>query len=47
MKKMLKKNSIIINFSWHISGEIKKYLKKLNIKNKVINIIENKDFIKK
>ncbi len=47
MKKMLKKNSIIINFSWHISGEIKKYLRKLNIKNKVINVIENKDFIKK
>ena len=44
--KMLNKKSIIINFSWNISKEIKKYLQKMKIKNKVINIIENKDFIK-
>ena len=47
MKNILKKNSVIINFSWHISNEIKKYLKKMNIRNKIINIIEIKDFIKK
>ena len=44
--KMLDKKSIIINFSWHISKEIKKYLKKIKVKNKVINIITYKDFIK-
>jgi SAM-dependent methyltransferase len=44
--KILNKKSIIINFSWHISKEIKKYLQKMKIKNKVINIIENKDFIR-
>lgn len=43
--KILNKKSIIINFSWHISKEIKKYLKKIKVKNRVINIIENKDFI--
>tara|TARA_B110000008_G_C16978250_1_gene567069 strand:- start:944 stop:2155 length:1212 start_codon:yes stop_codon:yes gene_type:complete len=46
MLKTLGKKSIIINFSWHISSEIKKYLKKMKVKNKIINIIENKDFIK-
>jgi hypothetical protein len=46
MLKTLGKKSIIINFSWHISNEIKKYLKKMKVKNKIINIIENKDFIK-
>lgn len=44
--KILNKKSIIINFSWHISEEIKKYLKKMKVKNRVINIIANKDFIK-
>jgi len=40
-KKINKINTktIIINFSWHISREIKMYLKKLKIKNKVINIL--------
>lgn len=46
MSKKLDKKSIIINFSWHINNEIKKYLKKMKIKNKIIDIIENKDFIK-
>ena len=46
MLKMLVKKSVIINFSWHISNEIKKYLKKMKVKNKIINIIENKDFVK-
>ena len=40
-KKINKINTktIIINFSWHISREIKMYLKKLKIKNKIINIL--------
>ena len=43
-KKIIQKDSIIINFSWHISDEIRKYLKSLKIKNKVIDIITKKDF---
>ena len=35
----------IINFAWHISLEIKNYLKKIGIKNKVIDIIQKKDII--
>ncbi len=46
IKKILKRNSIIVNFSWHISHEIKKYLYKLKIQNKIIDIIEKKDFKK-
>lgn len=44
MKKLLKDNSIIINFSWHISHEIRNYLNKLRIQNKIIDVIEKKDF---
>ena len=44
IKKIIQKDSIIINFSWHISDEIRKYLKSLKIKNKVIDIITKKDF---
>ena len=36
----------ILNFSWHIFGEIKDYLKTNNVKNKIINIISPKDFKK-
>lgn len=36
----------IINFAWHISNEIRNYLKKNKIKNKVIDILGKKDFIK-
>ena len=46
MKKLLKKDSIIINFAWHIKYEIKKYLRKRGIKNKIIDIISIKDFKK-
>ena len=36
---------LIINLAWHISSEIKSYLKKkLKYKGKIINIISNKDF---
>ena len=34
----------IINLAWHISKEIKLYLSKLKLKNKVIDIISPKDF---
>ena len=36
----------IINLAWHISDEIRNYLKKNKIKNKVIDILEKKDFKK-
>ena len=36
----------ILNLSQHISDEIKDYLKKNNIKNKIIDIISSKDFKK-
>lgn len=35
----LKNNVIIVNFAWHIKKEIKKYLTKLKIKNKIYNIL--------
>ncbi len=35
----------IINFAWHIPFEIKNYLKKIGVKNKVIDIIQKKDII--
>ena len=34
----------IINFAWHISKEIKNYLKKNNINNEVVDIVNKKDF---
>jgi len=34
----------IINLSWHISQEIKKYLLSNNINNKIIDIVSPKDF---
>ena len=34
----------IINFAWHISSEIKAYLRKIKINNKIIDIISQKDF---
>lgn len=37
--RKLSKKAIIINFSWHISKEIRSYLNKLNIKNKILNIL--------
>ncbi len=45
--KLLKNYHIskpIINLAWHISKEIKNFLKKQNIKNEVFDIISNKDF---
>tara|TARA_A100001015_G_C15030548_1_gene732987 strand:+ start:2269 stop:3423 length:1155 start_codon:yes stop_codon:yes gene_type:complete len=45
LKKMLH-NRPIINLAWHIKKEIKKYIINLNIKSKIINIVDNKDFKK-
>ena len=39
-------NRPLINLAWHIKKEIKKYIFNLKIKTKIINIIENKNFIK-
>lgn len=35
----------LINLAWHISSEIKNYLKIKKIKNRVIQILNNKDFV--
>ena len=42
--KNINKNKIIINLSWHISDEIKKYLRYKGYKGKIINILDQKDF---
>ena len=34
----------IINLAWHIDSEIKKYLKKNKVRNKIVTIVEKKDF---
>ena len=34
----------IINLAWHIDLEIKKYLRKKKINNRIINIVNKKDF---
>lgn len=40
----IKKIIPIINLAWHISSEIKKYLKNIGVNNKIINIIKKSDF---
>ena len=43
--KKERNKSKIINLAWHISGEIRSYLKqKMNYNGQVIDIISNKDF---
>lgn len=44
--KIMNSFKIIINFSWHISKEIKRYLRSNGYKGKIYNIIEKKDFTK-
>ena len=44
--KIMNSSKIIINFSWHISKEIKRYLRSNGYKGKIYNIIEKKDFTK-
>ena len=36
---------VILNLAWHIPKEIKSYLRKNKFKGKIINIIDQKDFI--
>ena len=43
--KIYKDKKILLNLAWHISDEIRLYVKnKLKFKNKVIDIIQKKDF---
>ncbi len=42
--KNIKKYKIILNFAWHISREIKIYLRKNGFKGKIINILDQQDF---
>ncbi len=45
LKKEINKKKIILNFAWHISKEIKNYLKnEFNYSGKIVNIISKKDF---
>lgn len=44
--KKIPKNLPIINLAWHIKKEIKSYLKNYSIQNKLLSIIEKKDFRK-
>ena len=44
--KKIRKNLPIINLAWHIKKEIKSYLKNYGIQNKLLSIIEKKDFRK-
>ena len=42
--RKLSKEIPIINLAWHIPKEIKSYLKSLGLKNKIIDIVQKKDF---
>ena len=39
-----KKDSDILNFAWHISGEIKTYLSENGLTGKVIDVLDPEDF---
>ena len=43
--KNIKNTKVILNLAWHIPREIKIYLKQNKFRGKIINIIEQKDFI--
>ena len=44
-KTVMKSNKIIINLAWHISSEIKNYLRNhMKYKGSVIDILSSKDF---
>jgi len=45
LRKKINKKIPIINLAWHIKDEIKKYLKIKKIHNRIVNIIDKKDFI--
>ena len=42
--KTINKNVPLINLAWHINKEIKSYLKKNNVKNRVVDILSQNDF---
>ena len=42
--KRINKKVPIINLAWHINKEIKSYLKKNNVKNRVVDILSQNDF---
>ena len=42
--KKIDKKIPIINLAWHIKDEIKNYLYKQNIRNKILNIVNERDF---
>ena len=42
----INKNVPLINLAWHINKEIKSYLKKNNVKNRVVDILSQNDFSK-
>jgi len=44
--KNIDKEKVILNLAWHLRKEIKNYLKFYNFKGKVVNILDNSDFIK-
>ncbi len=46
MKKKIKPKIPILNLAWHIKNEIKQFLNNKKIENRIINIIDNKDFFK-
>ena len=43
--KKIDKIKVILNFAWHISKEIKIYLRKLGYKGRIINIIEKRLYL--
>ena len=43
--KQVEEKIPIINLAWHIGKEIKNYLIGKKIKNKIINIIDDRDFL--
>ena len=42
--KKIDKKIPIINLAWHIKDEIKNYLHKQNVRNKILNIVNERDF---
>ena len=42
--KKINKKVPLINLAWHIDKEIKSYLRKNNVKNRVVDILSPKDF---
>ena len=43
--KKISQIKVILNLAWHIPNEINSYLRKNKFKGRIINIIDQKDFI--